>query len=445
MGRLFGTDGVRGIANADMNCDLALRIGAAAARVLAVTGRRAVFAVGMDTRASSDMLALSAAAGLCSAGADVMMMGVTPTPAVSYLAVKYKCDAAIMISASHNSPEFNGIKLFAGDGMKLPDDMEARIEAIIESGADTCAPPGGIGRVTDVRCRAAEDYAAHLRSAAEISLNGLRIAVDCANGAAAATARDLFTSLGAEAHMLGCDTESGRINEGCGSTHMDFIAEYVAGHALDAGFAFDGDADCCLCVDETGALVDGDAIMAICALDMKNRGKLATGGIVGTAMSNLGLIRFCRREGIGFTSAQVGDRYVLERMLKEGCNLGGEQSGHIIFRDYAGTGDGQLTALMLLSIMRRSGRKLSELAAIMTRCPQHMINVPAGSGSRLKFQSDPHVAAIEAAKEALGDGGRILVRASGTEPAIRVMAEGENEAEVRAAAESVAAALSRLV
>ncbi len=447
MGRLFGTDGVRGVANAELNCDMALRIGAAAASVLTGTRRRAVFAVGMDTRASSDMLALSVAAGLCSAGADVIMLGVTPTPAVAYLVGKYKCDAGVMISASHNPPEFNGIKLFSGDGMKLPDDLEERIETLIESGAGMDATPLGaeVGRVTYAHDRAAGDYTEHLRATAAVSLDGLRIAVDCANGAAAVTARELFSSLGAEVYMLGCDTESGNINMGCGSTHMELIAGYVAEHTLDAGVAFDGDADRCLCVDETGALVDGDMIMAICALDMKKRGRLALGGVVGTVMSNLGFIKFCQREKIGFEATRVGDRYVLEKMLQDGYNLGGEQSGHIIFRDYATTGDGQLTALQLLSLMRREGRKLSELAAIMTRYPQHMINVPVSADGKLKFYTDPEVkAAIESAKAALGDEGRILVRTSGTEPVIRVMTEGVDETAIRAAAEKVAAALRTL-
>lgn len=447
MGRLFGTDGVRGVANAELSCPLALRIGAAAANVLADARRRAVFAVGMDTRASSDMLALSVAAGLCSAGADVIMLGVTPTPAVAYLVGKYKCDAGIMISASHNPPEFNGIKLFSGDGAKLADNLEMRIETLIESGSVLSAPTGtGVGRVTDARHRAADDYTAHLRATSDISLEGLRIAVDCANGAASVTARELFSSLGVEAHMLGCDVESGNINEGCGSTHMELIAGYVAEHALDAGFAFDGDADRCLCVDETGALVDGDMIMAMCALDMKKRGRLALGGVVGTVMSNLGFIQFCRREKIGFEAARVGDRYVLEKMLRDGYNLGGEQSGHIIFRDYAATGDGQLTALQLLSLMRREKRTLSQLAATMTRYPQHMLNVPVSSGGRQRFHTDADVkAAIELAQAALGEEGRILVRASGTEPVIRVMTEGADEAKIRAVAEKVAAALQALL
>lgn len=447
MGRLFGTDGIRGVANAELNCSLALRIGAAAACVLTGGRRRAVFALGMDTRASSDMLALSVAAGLCSAGADVIMLGIAPTPAVAYLVGKYKCDAGVMISASHNPPEFNGIKLFSGDGMKLPDDLEERIETLIQSGADMSAPPLGtdVGRVTYAHHRAADDYAAHLRSAATIPLDGLRIAVDCANGAAAVTARELFSGLGAEVHMLGCDIASGNINEACGSTHMERLAEYVTEHALDAGVAFDGDADRCLCVDETGALVDGDMILAICAMDMKKRGHLALNGVVGTVMSNLGLIKFCRRENIGFEATRVGDRYVLEKMMQDGYNLGGEQSGHIIFRDIATTGDGQLTALNLLSLMRREGRRLSELAAVMTRYPQQMINVPVSADGKLKFYTDPSVkAAIESAKATLGDEGRILVRTSGTEPVIRVMTEGANEAAIRAAAEKVAAALRAL-
>lgn len=449
MGRLFGTDGVRGVANVELTCALAMQIGAAAACVLAGTdkNRRTRVAIGMDTRISSPMLALSVAAGLNSAGADALLLGVTPTPAVAYLVGKYRCDAGIMISASHNPPEFNGIKLFSRDGTKLPDDLEERIEGIIASDDYLCELPDGVsvGQTTGLHERALNDYIAQLISTVDTSLDGLKIAVDCANGAAGATARRLFTSLGAQTHMLGCNQDGAQINVNCGSTHMDKLSRFVVENQLDAGIAFDGDADRCLCVDETGNLVDGDMIMAICARDMKSQGKLSQNTIVGTVMSNLGFVKFCQNNGIAFESTRVGDRYVLEKMLQDGYNLGGEQSGHIIFRDHAATGDGQLTALRLLSIMRREGKPLSALSSVMTRYPQHMINVPVSPEGRLAFYTDPDVqSAIDAARDALGEDGRILVRTSGTEPVIRVMTEGESEQVIRKIAQDVADVLRRL-
>jgi len=445
MGRLFGTDGIRGVANRDLTCELALRTGAAAAAVLTGSGRRGKYVLGSDTRISSDMLSLSIAAGLCSMGADVLMLGVIPTPAVAYLTRRYGCDAGVVISASHNPPEFNGIKLFSKDGMKLPDDLEEQIETLIASGAPLCQPDS-IGRVSDFHAAAAADYTENLRAAAQGRLDGLRIAIDCANGAASVTAESLFSSLGAEVHLLSCSTDGKRINMDCGSTHMESLSKFVRENGLDAGIAFDGDADRCLCVDELGNTVDGDMMLAICAIDMKKQGRLTDSGVVGTVMSNLGFVRFCAANGITLETTRVGDRYVLEKMLQDGCMLGGEQSGHLIFPEFATTGDGQLTAIQILSILRRSGCSLSALASIMTRYPQHMINIPVSQDGKLRFYTDPEAAAaIEAGKRLMGDAGRILVRTSGTEPLIRIMAEGDDDAQIRSIAEYIAGKLRRIL
>jgi phosphoglucosamine mutase len=441
MGRLFGTDGVRGIANETLTVELALRIGRAAAMVLSGgSRRRPVFAVGMDTRISSDMLSGALSAGLCSVGADVIMLGVVPTPAVAYLVGKYKADAGVMISASHNSSEFNGIKIFSGDGYKLPDDLEERIEAIVLDHVqdETLAAPADIGKVI-TKPGAIKDYVDHVKSTVAYSLEGLNIAVDCANGSASASAGRLFSELGAKATILFAEPDGLNINLGCGSTHIEALREYVLAHKLDAGVAFDGDADRCLMIDDQGNLIDGDIIMAICALDMKKRGKLNKNTVVGTIMTNLGFIKFCEENGIRFEATKVGDRFVLEEMLLEEYDFGGEQSGHVIFRDFATTGDGQLTAVQLLSLLRREGVKLSEMAKVMKRYPQSMINVRVSPEGKLKFYTDPVVKeAVESGKKALGKDGRIVVRVSGTEPLIRVMTEGADEAFIERVAQETA-------
>ena len=449
MGRLFGTDGVRGIANEELTCELAMNIGRAAATVLTDgCRRRPVFLIGTDTRISSDMLANAVTAGLCSVGSDVLSVGVMPTPAVAFLVGKYKADAGIMISASHNPAAFNGIKLFSGEGFKLPDELEERIEAIVlelSAGRSREAlrlPTGeGIGNVT-YKSDAVKDYVEHLKSTVLYSLDGLRIAVDCANGAAAGTADRLFRELGAEAHILFDKPDGININVNCGSTHTDALAAYVKEHGLDAGIAFDGDADRCLCVDENGKLIDGDMIMAICAKDLHERGKLNRNTVVGTIMTNFGFEKFCEENGLRFIATKVGDRFVLEEMLLEDYRFGGEQSGHIIFRDFATTGDGQLTAVQLLSLLRRTGAKLSELATIMRHYPQVMINLTVSAEGKVQFFTNKEIkAAIENAKNALGKEGRIVVRPSGTEPMIRVMAEGSDEKLIRTQANAVAAVI----
>ncbi|NLK39641.1 MAG: phosphoglucosamine mutase [Clostridiales bacterium] len=442
MGRLFGTDGVRGIANEFLTCERAMQIGRAAAMVLTGVRRRRtpVVLIGMDTRISSGMLASAIAAGLCSVGADVIDIGVVPTPAVAYLVGKYKADAGIMISASHNPAHFNGIKIFNEDGYKLPDELEERIESIVLDNQPIPALQfgDGIGQIT--RCtNAAKDYIERLRSTVLYSLDGLKIAVDCANGSASVTAEKLFEELGAEYHILFNKPDGININKNCGSTHMEYLRNYVLEHQLDAGVAFDGDADRCLCVDDKGNIIDGDMIMAITALDMRARGKLINNTVVGTIMTNLGFTKFCEDQDIRFVATKVGDRYVLEEMLLEDYYFGGEQSGHIIFREFSTTGDGQLTAIQLLSHLRRSGKKLSELASVMVRYPQISVNVNASSEAKLAYYTDPDIKdALEKAKTTLGKSGRLVVRPSGTEPLIRVMVEGEDNALIESVANNIA-------
>lgn len=441
MGRLFGTDGVRGVANKDLTCELAMKLGRAAAAVLTnKSTRHPRVIIGKDTRLSSDMLENAMAAGLCSVGASVVLLGVVPTPAVAYLVEKYKADAGIMISASHNAYEYNGIKIFSGDGFKLPDDLEERIESLILGEAPLPAVPADsdLGTV-ETAPNALRDYIDHVKSTVHFSLDGLEIALDCANGSSAMTAETLFTELGAKVHMLANEPNGVNINDGCGSTHMESLIEYVKTHKVDAGIAFDGDADRCLAVDENGEPVDGDFIMAICGLDMKSRGKLNKNCIVGTIMTNLGFIKFCEANGIHFEATKVGDRYVLEEMQLEGYNFGGEQSGHVIFRDFATTGDGQLTACQLLSLLRRREAKLSSLATLMQRFPQTMVNIQVSPEGKLAFYTDHKVKeAIDRAAQTLGRDGRIIVRPSGTEPLLRVMVEGQDEALIEKLAQDVA-------
>lgn len=441
MGRLFGTDGARGVANTELTPELAMNIGRAAAMVLInkETEHPKVL-IGKDTRLSSDMLEGALIAGLCSVGANVVKLGVVPTPAVAYLIGKYSADAGIMISASHNPFEFNGIKIFNMDGYKLPDELEEQIESIVLDHAQPypeCSDEK-LGCVIDAET-AVDDYINHVVENVEYRLDGMEIALDCSNGSSSRTAEKLFTALGAKCHMLFDKPDGININDDCGSTHMDNLMKYVKEHKLDAGMAFDGDADRCLAVDEKGNLVDGDFIIAICAQDLKSRGKLKKDAVVGTILTNMGFNKFCESEKIKFVSTKVGDRYVLEAMRAEGYNLGGEQSGHVIFLDYCTTGDGQMTAAQLLSMMNRRKEKLSDMAKLMSRFPQVMINVKVSNEGKLRFYTDKEIKKeIAEADERLGDRGRILVRASGTEPLIRVMVEGEDSSEITSIANQAA-------
>ncbi len=433
MGRLFGTDGARGVANTELTCELSMDIGRAAAMVLISDEvEHPTVLIGKDTRLSSDMIEGALVAGLCSVGANVLLLGVVPTPAVAYLVKKYNADAGIMISASHNPFEFNGIKIFSMDGYKLPDDLEEEIESIVLDHSIPYPELSGnqLGHVKYADS-AVEDYVSHVIESVPERIDGMKVALDCSNGSASRTAKQLFEGIGAQCHMLYDEPDGVNINDDCGSTHMESLMKYVKDNKLDAGVAFDGDADRCLAVDENGNIIDGDYVIAICAADLKSRGLLKKDTVVGTVMTNMGFSRFCDDMGMNFVSTQVGDRYVLETMIREGYNIGGEQSGHVIFLDHSTTGDGQLTAAQLLSLVHRRNAKLSSIATLMERFPQVMINVKVSPEGKRRFYTDKDVKAeIDRVKETLGSRGRILVRLSGTEPLVRVMVEGEDSAEI---------------
>lgn len=440
MGRLFGTDGARGVAITELTCETAMQIGRAAALVLTKeTKHRARIFIGKDTRISSDILEAALCAGICSVGAEAVKLGVVPTPAVAYLVRTKDADAGVMISASHNSVEFNGIKLFASTGYKLPDAVEEEIESLILDTPEkiTLQSHTNVGAISDYSS-AKEDYISYLASCIHTDCTGMRVALDCANGSASATAEALFTRLGASVHMLSAQPDGTNINDNCGSTHMENLMEYVKTHDCDLGLAFDGDADRCLAVDENGTMIDGDKIIAICADAMKKEGKLKKDTAVVTVMTNLGFFHFAKANGIHSMATKVGDRYVLEQMLADGYNLGGEQSGHIIFLDEATTGDGELSGIKVLEILKQSGKKMSELADIMTTFPQALYNVTICPEKKGKWQDDAEIAAvIQKHTEILGDNGRILVRESGTEPLIRVMVEGKNAEQMETAAQEI--------
>ena len=446
MGRLFGTDGVRGIANIELTCERAMEIGRAAAAIISDGDPQhsPVFVIGSDTRASSDMLTCALSAGLCSVGASVINLGVVPTPAVAYLVGKYEADAGIMISASHNPAEFNGIKIFNGSGFKLADMLEERIEEVVldRVAVPTLAEGAKVGKVTFAD-GAVEDYVEHIKSSISGDLSGLKIAVDCANGSSSVSAKKLFEELNADVIILNAEPDGININENCGSTHLEGLADYVVKNGLDCGVAFDGDADRCLCIDEKGNVVDGDMIMAICALSMKNEGRLNRNTVVGTILTNFGFTKFCEENDLRFIATKVGDRYVLEEMLLEDYSFGGEQSGHIIFRDFATTGDGQLTAIQLLSHLKSENKPLSSLASVMTRYPQVSVNISISAEGKLAFYTDKVVdGKINEAKDMLGDNGRIVVRPSGTEPLLRVMVEGNDDELINKIATDVANVIS---
>lgn len=431
MGRLFGTDGVRGVANEDLTNDLAMQIGKATAEILIKNVKnkdeKPTVLIGKDTRASGDMLEAALTAGFCSVGVDVISVGVVPTPAVAYLVEKYNCDAGVMISASHNPCEYNGIKIFQGNGYKLPDEIEEKIEDIILDKTEEVELKIGGEVGNRVYCKTAvEDYINHVVSVSDVRFDGLNIAIDTANGSASVCAKEIFTRLGAKCHMLS-DTPNGvNINDNCGSTHPEDLMAFVKANNLDLGVAFDGDADRMLAVDENGVLVDGDKVIAICSSQMKKEGKLAQDTAVVTVMSNMGFFKFCEENEINCAKTAVGDRYVLECMLKEGYNIGGEQSGHVIFLDYATTGDGELSAVKLLETVVKSGKTLGELAEIMTVYPQVLINVKVTPEGKKKYNNDEYIiSAVQQAEMDLHGDGRVLVRVSGTEPLVRVMLEGK--------------------
>ena len=440
MSRMFGTDGVRGVANEELTPLLAMQLGQAGAYVLTRENKhKPTIMVGCDTRMSGDMLANALMAGICSVGANAVYVGVIPTPAIAYLTKKYKVEAGVVISASHNPMEFNGIKFFDGNGYKLPDELEDEIESLIKSNMQGVKFPtgSGVGKIK-YRTDAREEYINHAIRAVPVDLSSLKVVVDCAEGASFYTSVEALKELGAQVVAIHNNPDGTNINKNCGSTHMENLMEYVKTHECNLGLAFDGDADRCLAVDENGKLVDGDKIIAICAHALQQEGKLKKNTAVVTVMTNLGFFHFAKANQIATKATKVGDRYVLEEMLSGGYNIGDEQSGHIIFLDEATTGDGELSGIKLLEILKKSGKKMSELAGLMECFPQVLYNVTIQPQKKGLWQDDADIAAvIEKHTSILGDNGRILVRESGTEPLIRVMVEGRNAGQIEAAAQEI--------
>jgi phosphoglucosamine mutase len=443
MPRIFGTDGVRGLANGVITAELAVDLGVAAARVLVAhggfTGQRPVAVVGRDTRISGQFLEHAVVAGLASAGVDVLRLRVLPTPGVAYLTDALGADLGVVISASHNPMPDNGIKFLARGGVKLDDSLEREIEARL--GEDWARPTGAdIGRVTPYPL-GAEEYAEHLVATLDHRPAGLRVVLDCANGAAADVGPRALRAAGVAVVAINDQPNGLNINESCGSTHLGGLRAAVLEHGADVGFALDGDADRCLAVDHTGATVDGDQLMAMLALDLHERGRLAHDTVVATVMSNLGFVQAMKRADITVHQTAVGDRYVLEAMREQGFTLGGEQSGHIIMSEHATTGDGILSALMVLQRMARTGSSLRSLASVVTRLPQVLVNVPGVD--RTRTDDSEVVAAVAVEQDKLGDSGRILLRPSGTEPLVRVMVEAATPEGARDVAERLADVVRR--
>lgn len=441
MARLFGTDGVRGVANEELTPLLAMQLGQAGATVLTRENEhRPTIMVGCDTRVSGDMLANALMAGICSVGANAVYVGVIPTPAVAYLTKKYKVEAGVVISASHNPVEFNGIKFFDGNGYKLPDSMEDEIEALIKNGMQGVKFPTG-SRVGKIKYRtdAREEYINHAIQAVPVDLSGLKIVVDCAEGASYYTSIEALRELGANVVPIHNMPDGTNINANCGSTHMEELQARVVFEKANLGLAFDGDADRLLAVDENGKMVDGDEIMAIVGNHMRGQGKLKKDTIVATVMSNLGFFLMGEKEGLTIEQTKVGDRYVLERMREIGASLGGEQSGHVIFLDENTTGDGLLSALHLLEVIVDTGKPLSELAKIMTVMPQALVNAKVPNHRKDKYMEYPEIAeAIAELDKKFAGEGRVLIRPSGTEPKVRVMIEGKDQQMIEAEAKKLA-------
>lgn len=442
MARLFGTDGVRGVANEELTPILAMQLGQAGACVLTREHEhKPTIMIGCDTRISGDMLANALMAGACSVGANCVYVGVIPTPAVAYLTKKYKVDAGVVISASHNPVEFNGIKFFDGNGFKLPDELEDEIEAMIKNGMQGVKFPigSGVGKIK-YRTDAREEYINHAMRAVNVDLTGLKMVVDCAEGASFYTSVETFRELGGEVVAIHNNPDGTNINANCGSTHMEELQARVVYEKADLGLAFDGDADRLIAVDENGKIVDGDQIMAIVGNHMKTQGKLKKNTIVATIMSNLGFFLMGEKNGIKIEQTKVGDRYVLERMREIGASLGGEQSGHIIFLDENTTGDGLLSALHLLQVLVETGKSLSELSKVMEVLPQALVNASVPNHKKESFMEYPEIAeAIRKLNERFDGEGRVLIRPSGTEPMVRVMIEGKDQKLIDSEAEKLAA------
>jgi phosphoglucosamine mutase len=446
--KLFGTDGVRGVANVyPMTAEVALQLGRALAYVIKFGSGRHRIVVGKDTRVSGYLLEYATVAGICSMGVDALLLGPFPTPGIAFITSSMRADAGVVISASHNPYQDNGIKFFSGNGFKLPDELEARIEVLmtqpeVEGACPTATEVGQAFRMDDARGR----YISFLKSTfpKEMELDGLKIVVDCAHGATYRIAPEIFTELGAEVIPMGVRPNGRNINHKCGATSPETMATLVKRHGADLGIAFDGDGDRVIMVDHRGEIVDGDHIMGICAQDMLERGSLRRKTVVGTVMTNLGLELALKDWGIRLLRTPVGDRYVVEAMLKGGYNLGGEQSGHMVFLNYTTTGDGILTALRLLSVMLRKNQPLAELASFLKKCPQILINVDLKERKDLKTVPQARQA-IQEAEKRLGPQARLLVRYSGTEPKLRVMTEGEDEPLIRQVAEDLAQALKTML
>ncbi|WP_252227795.1 phosphoglucosamine mutase [Clostridium sp. ZBS3] len=432
MDRMFGTDGVRGIANTELTAQMAYNLGRAGAYVLTEGAHKPKILVAKDTRISGDMLESALVAGILSVGAEAVILGVVPTPAVAYLTREYNADAGVMISASHNPVEYNGIKFFNNKGYKLSDELEDGIQKVIESDFEGVPSPIGIdlGR-EGIEVAALEDYTEFAKQTIPYNLKGMKIALDCANGASYKSAVKAFRDLGADVFVINDNPDGTNINKNCGSTHPEELMDYVVKKGCDLGFAFDGDADRCLAVDENGKLINGDFILMLCANYLKEIGKLKDDTLVVTVMSNLGLDIACRGLGIKLEKTKVGDRYVLEEMTKDNYVLGGEQSGHVIFLDYNTTGDGLVTALQVASIVKKKEKTLSELCSVMKELPQVLVNATVPNDKKNIYLEDAEI--VEAIKEIeakLNGVGRVLIRPSGTEPLVRVMLEGENQVEI---------------
>ncbi len=446
MARMFGTDGVRGIAGAELTIELATKLGQAGAYVLTKEqDHQPTIIVGCDTRISGGMLASALMAGICSVGANAIFVGVMPTPAIAYLTRKHKVDAGVVISASHNPMEFNGIKFFNGKGYKLSDALEDEIEELIHNNMkDVVLPIGsGVGKI-EYRFDLVDKYVKFMKKCVPIDLTGMKIVIDCAEGASYYTSVKTLKELGADLVAIHTQPDGTNINANCGSTHMDELKARVVYEKAQIGLAFDGDADRMLAVDENGEIIDGDQIMAICGLHMKEKGKLKKNTIVVTVMSNLGLTLMAQEKGIKLEKTKVGDRYVLENMMENGYNLGGEQSGHVIFLDDNTTGDGLLSALNLLRVMVETKKPLSELASVMEVLPQALVNAKVPNHKKEDYMEYPEIAeAIAELEKQFNGEGRVLIRPSGTEPLVRVMIEGKNQAVIEAEAKKLAELITK--
>ncbi|SNX54434.1 phosphoglucosamine mutase [Thermoanaerobacterium sp. RBIITD] len=444
MARLFGTDGVRGVANKELTPHLAFELGRAGAFVLTEGTRRPKILIGRDSRISGDMLQSALTAGLTSVGAEVISAGIIPTPAVAYLTRLYNADAGVVISASHNPVEYNGIKFFNKDGYKLPDEMEDKIEKIIKEKIDLPIPTGmGVG-IYKENTSAQRDYIEFLKSTINCDLRGLKVVLDCAYGASSTVAPVLFNELGADVILYGAQPNGEKINVKCGSTNPQKLQEIVAGSGADVGFAFDGDADRLIAVDEKGNIVDGDHIIVMCGIHLKNIGKLNKNTVVVTVMSNIGLDIALKQNGIDVVKTKVGDRYVLEEMVRNGYSIGGEQSGHIIFLDHNTTGDGEITALKVAELLKLSGKNLSELAGSMVSYPQVLINAKVKNELKHNYMDDEVIAReIKKLEDEMKGEGRVLIRPSGTEPLVRVMVEGKDQEKIETMAKELASLIEK--